>query len=368
MRNIPMDQLVDVARSTRREDRSALAEAIGDLCLKMGRTLSKSEKALAYDIITALIRDVEAQVRAALSEQLAEQSDAPKDLILKMANDVIEVARPVLVRSVVLQDNDLVNLILSKAESHQMAIAQRDELSAQVTDKLVATENSSVIQAALLNDGAKFSERTMEHLVNLSREDQTIQEPLVKRDELTVDQARRMYEFVGFSMRKALSERVEKTGESIKIDMDKVVDQAVADALGQNDFLSPLDQPDAYSGLGGFGFKPHPRLLVGALEQNDLFKFEELFQELTDLTEQGATRVLYDSGPEAIAIACKATGFDRKNFADLLAYLQGGGEPEKYRQTSAYLKIVDYFERIDRSGAERVLSAWRRAPDDSWNR
>ena len=34
MRNIPVENLVDVARSARREDRSALAEAIGELCLK----------------------------------------------------------------------------------------------------------------------------------------------------------------------------------------------------------------------------------------------------------------------------------------------------------------------------------------------
>lgn len=362
-----MEQLVDVARSARREDRSALAEAIGELCLKTGRNLSNKEKALAYDIISALIRDVETQVRSALAKQLADQRDAPHDLIVTLANDVIDVARPVIVRSVVLQDEDLVDMIFMKAEEHQLAITQREELAPKVTDSLVRTENSSVIAAALSNQGAQFSERTLEEVVNMSRDDEALQESLVQRQDLTSAQARKMYEFVGFAMRKALSEKMEASGLSLEMDMDAVVDQAIADALEQEDFMSPLDQPDGMSG-SGLGFKPHPRLLVGALEQNDLFRFEELFQEITDLSEQGATRVLYDSGPEAIAIACKAVGFDRRNFGELLALLQGGGESEKYRQTSAYIKIMDYFERIDRSGADRVLAAWRRAPDDSWVR
>jgi len=346
MRNIPVEQLVAVARSSRREDRSALAEAIGDLCLKTGRTLSNREKSLAYDIISALIRDVETQVRAALSNQLADQRDAPHDLIVKLANDVIDVARPVIMRSLVLQDTDLIDMIVSKAEAHQIAVAQRETLPAKVTDRLARTENSSVIATALSNKGASFSDRTLDDLVGLARDYEMLQEPLVKRKELSTAQARKMYEFVGHAMRTALEEKIVASGAQIDMDMDKVVDQAVADALDQEEFLSPLDQPGHFGQEGGFGTKPHPRQLVAALEQNDLFRFEELFQEVTDLTEQGATRVLYDSGPEAIAIACKACGFDRRNFGDLLALLQGGGEPDKYRQSSAYVKITDYFERM----------------------
>lgn len=367
MRNIPVEQLVDVARSTRREDRSALAEAIGELCLKTGKTLSNREKTLAYDIISALIQDVETQVRSALSNRLADQTDAPRDLIVTLANDVIEVARPVILRSVVLQDEDLITTILNRAEAHQLAVAEREHLPARVTETLVRTENSSVIAAALGNPGAEFSDRTLTDVLHMAKQDERLQEPLVGRHDLSHDQARKLYEFVGFAMRKALEEKMGPDMSESEMDMEAVVDQAVKEALEQDDFLSPLDQPDDGYG-GGFGFKPHPRLLVGALEQNDLFRFEELFAELTDLTEQGATRVLYDSGPEAIAIACKACRFERKNFGDLVALLQGGGEPEKYRQTSAYIKIMDYFERIDRDGAQRVLAAWRRAPEDSWTR
>lgn len=367
MRNIPVDQLVEVARSSRRSDRSALAEAIGDLCLKTGRSLSNREKSLAYDIISALIRDVETHVRSALATNLATQNDAPHDLISTLANDVIEVARPIIVHSVVLQDEDLVQMILSKAEEHQLAIAGRETVSPKVTDTLVRTENTKVINAALTNVGAKFSERSLNDVLNMARSDESLQGALVQRQDLSTAQARAMYQFVGQELQRALEQRLETVDELNDLDMDSVIEKAVAEALEEEDFGSVFD-PVASMGSGMGGLKPHPRLLVGALEQNDLFRFEELFQDLTDLSEQGATRVLYDSGPEAIAIACKATGFDRRNFADLLSHLQGGGEPEKYRTSAAYIKLMDYFERIDRTGAERVLAAWRRAPEESWQK
>ena len=36
-------------------------------------------------------------------------------------------------------------------------------------------------------------------------------------------------------------------------------------------------------------------------------------------------------------------------------------------QTPGFVKIVDYFDRIDAAGAVRVLHVWRDAPGDSWH-
>lgn len=335
MPNIPVEHLVDVARSARRSDRAALAEAIGDLCSATGLSLSEREKSLAYEIISALIRDVETHVRATLADKLADQKDVPHDLILSLANDIIDVARPVIVRSVVLRDEDLINMIRIQAEDHQLAVAGRSSLPPEVTDKLVQTENSAVIRAALENGNAEFSARAIEDVITMANKDVTLRDALAERKDLSADQANMIYQFV---------------------------DQELQRTLQKGNFGAALTPETA--GTSDIDTRPHPRQLIGALEQNDLFRFEELFQELTDLSEQGATRILYDSGPEAIAIACKASLFERSHFGALLAHLQGGGEPEKYRQSAAYIKLMDYFERIDKAGADRVLAAWRQAPDD----
>ena len=57
-----------------------------------------------------LIRDAESSVRRLMSDKLADIPTVPRDLIKTLANDEIEVAVPVLKKSTVLQDVDLIEL------------------------------------------------------------------------------------------------------------------------------------------------------------------------------------------------------------------------------------------------------------------
>lgn len=362
MRRVSVTDLVAVARSSRPEDRGVLVEALNDLCLRSGRRLNESEKTLVYDILTKLIQDVELKIRMELSEQLADRDDAPHDLIKTLATDVIDVAQPVIIRSVVLEDRDLIDLILDHAEQHQVAVTKRQNLSESVTETITETGNPQVIGSMLENQGASINRRTMIQLVESSADEPALQEPLIRRADLSEDLARRMYSWVGDAMRDYIEEKYAPPED---IALETAVTGAVSTALGTDIF--DVEEAPTRESSGSFGYRPHPRLLVKALEDNDVFRFEELFQEIADLTPQSSTRVLYDSGPEAVAIACKASGVDRDSFGGIIAYLQGGGSPETYMQTPAFVKIIDYFDRIDAVGAQRVLQVWRDAPSESWS-
>ncbi len=63
------------------------------------------------DILRLLARDVEMAIRIALAERLADDSTAPHDLILLLADDRIEVARPLILRSPLLTDAELLRMI-----------------------------------------------------------------------------------------------------------------------------------------------------------------------------------------------------------------------------------------------------------------
>ena len=63
------------------------------------------------DILRRLIRDVEVTVRKALAGRLAGEASAPPDLIKPLANDEIEVAHSILLKSEVLQDIELIEII-----------------------------------------------------------------------------------------------------------------------------------------------------------------------------------------------------------------------------------------------------------------
>ena len=332
------------------------------MCLASGCPLNERERTLVYDILTRLIRDVETQVRCTLSEILADRADAPRELILTLANDIIDVAHPVIVRSVVLRDDDLVQLAFERAEQYQLAIAERKTLSPKVTNALADTENPTVINAMLANDGAVLDAQAWDKLVRAAEDYPVIQPNLIGRKDLNERQAARIYRIVGEALRKQVRARFRHVEFALNTDIGEAVDQAIDQAMGETDFLSSLSGEARALSLAdptADEFKPLPRLLVRALEEGDIFRFEELFQDITGLDQQGATRVLYDSGPEAIAIACKACGLDGWYFGDIVAHLQGGGDPIRFKTTSTYHKIMDYFERIDRKGAVTVLNAWR---------
>src|SRR5689334_18065481 len=81
--------------------------AVAALVERQGAAFSAQERSLATDILKRLSKDVEMEIRIRLAERLADDPVAPSELIFLLADDRIEVARPVLARSPVLTESDL---------------------------------------------------------------------------------------------------------------------------------------------------------------------------------------------------------------------------------------------------------------------
>ncbi len=161
--------LLDLALDKSLEGRRTLTATIGDLFTKRDKVLTERERALMSDILRKLIHDCEMAVRRDLSERLAKAPNPPHDLIVSLANDDIEVAEPILMRSEVLRDPELIRVIRHRTQQHQLAIAMRRSLSEHVSDALVETGNVDVVKTLLENSDAKISEATMEYLAEESR-------------------------------------------------------------------------------------------------------------------------------------------------------------------------------------------------------
>ena len=113
-----------------------------------------------------LMRDAEIAVRRTLSEMLMENEDIPHDIAFAMAMDVAEVSLPVLKASHVLTDDDLIQVIYNTTETlKHIAIAQRDAVSETISAALVETKNEEVVGHLLGNEGAQFSETTVDKIV-----------------------------------------------------------------------------------------------------------------------------------------------------------------------------------------------------------
>jgi uncharacterized protein (DUF2336 family) len=95
-----------------------------------------NEMRVAEDIFRLALYDSEVTVRRVLAESLKRAAFLPSDIVLALARDTIEVARPVLLASPVLSELDLIGIAASASPLHRQAILARDGLSTPVSKEL----------------------------------------------------------------------------------------------------------------------------------------------------------------------------------------------------------------------------------------
>ena len=143
------DELIALAQDKSSAGRENLVATMADLFLEEGEVLSDKERAIMTDILRTLIREVEMTVRKELAGRLATSGSIPGELLTELANDEIEVAHPILVRSEVLKNAELIEIIRHRTMEHRLAIAMRESIETEVTDALVEKGEESVIEKLL---------------------------------------------------------------------------------------------------------------------------------------------------------------------------------------------------------------------------
>ncbi len=357
---INSEYLYGLARDKSVAGRMALAETISDLFLQRGCTLTERERTLMFSILRQMIHDAEMSVRRVVSAQLAERDDAPRDLVQRLANDEIEVAYPILTKSTVLHDTDLIEVIQQRTLEHQMAIAIRQSVSEAVSGALVQTGNENVIGTLLENSNARISDATMEYLVDEAKRVDTFQEPILRRHDLDPRLAKRMFLWVSAALRQYI---LENSGLS-QTDTDDLLEKA---ALEEIDAVASPDRPkrkaeDLVAELDTQG-KVTPDLLVQTLSEGEVGLFMAMFRQFTGLRELLVMRLVFEPGGEGLAIACKAVGIDSEDFSSIFALSRKArpGSDTTLKRNSR--KILDFYDRITEDAAKEVVRRWRRDMD-----
>lgn len=139
---------------------------VTDLFLHGAVDYSDEQIAVFDDVFHCLIEEIETSAKTLLANRMAPILQAPPRLIYTLAfDDEIEVAAPVLSLSERLNDDMLIENARSKSQGHLLAISKRKVLSNAVTDVLVERGNNEVVESAVNNPGAEFSENGFTQLV-----------------------------------------------------------------------------------------------------------------------------------------------------------------------------------------------------------
>jgi uncharacterized protein (DUF2336 family) len=106
---------------------------------------------------------------------------APKGLIRQLAADAIEVAAPILSRSSVLSEEDLVTIVHETGQAHIQAIAKRETVSERLSHAIVEKGDDDTVATLIRNDGAQLARSTYEQVARRAEDSEILQEPLVER-------------------------------------------------------------------------------------------------------------------------------------------------------------------------------------------
>ncbi len=353
---VESETLIELAHDKSKQGRAALVTAITQLYDGQGQDLTTQNREIITDIIIQLIKEVEASVRRSLAEQFAERSDVHEDLVIALANDDIEVAHPILLKSEVLRDAELIEIVQYQTMEHQVAIAMRRFVSEQVSDALVETRNEKVVTTLLENAGARISETTMEQLVETSRHKQSYQQPLVQRHDLPVRLAKTLY----WAVAAVLREHILKNFDFDPDRLDDSIEIAVADATAKDE--EEIRRRQAQIEPHGTTNDPN-HALVRILHRGDIGRFLDEFAKLTRLRINTVRQILFEEGGECLAGTCKAAGLDRHTVITIFIHFRHGRLGNSQVEAGEVSRAVRSYDQIEMDAANALVLHMKRDPE-----
>jgi uncharacterized protein (DUF2336 family) len=150
--------LDEIVRNGDPKRRAEAARRISEMFLQ-GSTHFRPDHVDLFDgFLIDLVPHTETAARAGLAEQLSLLANAPRRLVGQLAReDEILIAGPLLRRSPVIDEKELIEIARMKGQGHLLAMSERSTLSPDLTDVIVRRGDREAVRRAAGNAGAHFS-------------------------------------------------------------------------------------------------------------------------------------------------------------------------------------------------------------------
>jgi uncharacterized protein (DUF2336 family) len=348
-----LKQLIEVAKDGGDERRRDLLREITDVFMTTPDKYTTSEMQHFDVILSKVAESVEIALRREIAEKLADVKTAPRNLIKQLAGDDITVARPVLERSSVLSEEDLVRIIRQRGQDHMQAIARRRNVPEAVSSELVERGGKDVLISLAENQGATIGQDTLQKLVQHSRTVTELQGPMAGRFDLPPQLLTQMYFFVSSALKREILNRSDMLDpslidEAVENNRAKIISKAVteveADVSSAHRFIEDRVRTNSLN----------ESLLKELIEARRSTEFLLGFAHYVGVDTSTAQRILADRSWESLALACRAANLERSTFAKIVFGLQRG-ESEQNKA----LRILDLYLKVPAEAAERVMRFWR---------
>jgi uncharacterized protein (DUF2336 family) len=353
MSNSRLTDLIKLARETSSEKRRELLREVTDLFFT--RHAPAEPEVRQFDVVlTQLAAEMEGAVRAELSGRFATAENAPRRLVLSLANDeAIDVAEPVLSGSNALSEADLLKVVKTRGQDHLRAVSRREVVSEAVSDVIVERGDDLTLNVLLRNDGARLSREASEAAVERAVNNPELHEAVVERKNLPADLLNDMYFVAEARLRQRILE------ENGKLD-PAVLEQALAAGrkrVAQQDGALPpdYDQAESYVAELRAAGELTPKMLARFLRSGGMTLFLVALAQLAEIDFHTARTIVDRKELDALAVVCKAADLDRTLFLTYAVVLLNT-ETDAMGRAQEYAKL---YAELPRDTALRTLRFWR---------
>ncbi len=343
-------QLYGLARDKNPASRAKLASTISNL-LQMD--VSPRESEMVADVLVELLRQAERDIRKALAEHLAVMDHVPLRLVLQLANDEIDIAKPVLKDSKVLGDMDLIYIIKAKSSEYWRVIATRKQMGDRVVDMLADTGDYETALNLVQNSDIRLSEHASLQISDMAQNHEDLALPLLRRQDISREVVSRLYEFVGEEIKQFIVQNYEVDAGKILQTVDNMVLE-FRDGSDSSEFRPEDHMVGAARSFKQKG-KLDTKLMIATLRRGQFRSFVAQFSVFANLDLKTTAQILMQSHGQGLAIACKAYEISKEDFVSLFLLTNQFRNQGRMVNTQEMAKAVSYYTRIETSVAQQII-------------
>ncbi|MBL4853228.1 MAG: DUF2336 domain-containing protein [Robiginitomaculum sp.] len=312
----------DVKRLVSHPDRDVRAVLAQKVCREIKTLdtktleLSEYEGEVVKQILWLIARDTAAMVRRALAVTLKNSLNLPQEIARKLIRDVDSIAVPILAHSPVLNDEDLLEVLKSKAAAKLMAVSKRAHLGGDLVKAIIRYGDSRVVASVAANDGAEIGAELGAKMLDIYRDDDLIKDSFIARRDLpplvieklltivSAEAARRLYENHEVPLDIAVN-LANRSRERASVDF-------IAQSWISRDLKSLIERLDAEDRLTN-------SLIVRAACCGQMRFCEQALAQKSGVGLNKAALMIHDSGPFGLKALCTQAGLYGRDAAILRA-------------------------------------------------
>jgi len=337
-------RLVDLARETSSEGRRELLREVTDMFFVAGPDRTPGADALFDVVLRDIAKTMQESVQRELAERFADAPDAPRGLISDLvSSENFVVAEPILRRSSVLSDTDLMDMIQSGSEDHRRAIAERSAVSETVSSALVAQSDDDTLTLLVRNAGARLSREAFEHLFERAREHDGLTNGVVGRADAPLDLLNEIVLAVSSELRQQILARNAAVSPE---ELDLALERARAN-LNRRQKTPPMgtdfSQAEADVQRRAEQGQLNAGTLVAYYRENKLNHFLAGLAHMTGVDVNMTQAIIGRADMDALAMICRAGGIERPLFVTIAVLACGGqramGRAEEYGRLYAEVPV-----------------------------